>query len=303
MALVGDLINSVRRITSSKQSVAQKMTNTGGAVAAFFGLPVTNIMRDVNGMRFVLFKQIDTERFTKAGLDVAMKEEFDIMWGLWDEETTNGYQLYKATIEGDTKHFERVAARYDSQKDVEMALRQALKDYDDRITTAALARMDGELDVYEDLVKQIEGEGHFDHAMIVRAINNKISWIQSKQNETVPEVEEDEEAQTESLYKSSDLTSAMDRGDKADFADVYEYLMAYKKEEGKTEAQARSSIKSSITSYWKKRYLQAWKENNNEEIKRIQSMLTDTGLYGSRNDVAKMGQEWVKAYAASIIKK
>lgn len=305
MALIGDLINSIRRITSSKQSVSQKMANAGGAVASFFGLPLTNIMRDVNGLRFTLLGQIDTERFTGAGLSVAMKEEFDIMWGLWDDETTNGYQLYQATIKGDTKHFERVAARYESRKEVEMDLRQALRDYDDRITTAALARIDGELDVYEEIVKKIEAERHFDRSMIVRAVNNQISWIQSKQNKTVPEAEEDEseEEKRESLYNNSDLTYAMERGDKADFTDIYEYLMTYKQEDGKTESQARSSIKSSITSYWKKRYIQAWKENDNEEIKRIQAMLTDTGLYGSRNDVAKMGQEWVKSNVDSIIKK
>jgi pyruvate-formate lyase len=62
---------------------------------------------------------------------------------------------------------------------------------------------------------------------------------------------------------------------------------------GKTEAQAKSSVKSSITAYWKKQYLSGYQDT--ETRKRIIAILTETGLYGSRNDVATMCEGWVKA--------
>ena len=64
-------------------------------------------------------------------------------------------------------------------------------------------------------------------------------------------------------------------------------------EQGKTEAQAKAAVKSSITAYWKKQYLSGYQDT--ETRKRIIKLLTDTGLYGSRNDVATMCEGWVKA--------
>ena len=51
-------------------------------------------------------------------------------------------------------------------------------------------------------------------------------------------------------------------------------------------------MKSSITAYWKKQYLSGYQ--NTETRKRIIAILTETGLYGTRNDVATIAQNWVK---------
>ena len=301
MALIGDLVNQIRGITSENKTVTQKMLGVGGAVSSFFGLPVVNVTRDVNGLIHTFFKSIDTERFTKKGLSVAMMEEFDIMFNLWDDETSDGYQLYQSVLDGDTKHFNRVAARFETEKEVELALRKALRAYDKRITEAALARIDGELDVYESIVEQIENEGYFDRDITIRAINNQIDWIKRNEgDETVPEDPSEEES--ESIYKSSDLNAALERGDEDDFLDVYASLLSYKMDAGKTEAQAKSAVKSSITTYWKKRYLAAWEANDTQEIKRIQAVLLSTGLYGSQNEVAETGRNWIRAYAESTSK-
>ena len=306
MALVGDLLNQVQSLTSSKKTVAQKVLGVSGAVASFFGLPLTNVVRDANGFRHTFLKLIDTERterMTGKGLSVALKQEFDTIFNAFDEKTRNSYQLYQAVLDGDNKHYARVVARYESSKDAELALRQALREYDPRITEAAKARLNGDLDVYESLVDQIESEGKFDRNIAIRAINNQMTWIQNNDTAaTVPQAEDAEDT-PEALYSTSDLNAALERGDAEDWEMLYYVLLTAKKEQGKTEAQARSSIKSSITSYWKKQYLAAWEANDTKEIKRIQSILLSTGLYGTRNDVATTGQEWVKAYAASKNKK
>lgn len=303
MALIGNLVDQVSMITSSKRSVTDKVFGVSGAVAAFFGVPLTNVYRDAKGAVNTLLGQVDTETTTGAGLSAAVKEEFNTIFKLFDDQTTNGYQLYKAFVSGDTAHYNRVAARYESEAAVEQALRRELRERDRRIGEAAEARMAGELDVYESIIEQIEGEGIFERNMIIRAINNEINSLKddAKQESLVPK---DEEAAAEdaeevlSLYSTSDLNDALERGDREDFSWIYQTLVTSKKEQGKTEAQAKASVKSSVTAYWKKQYIAAWEENNTAEIKRIQSILLSTGLYGNRNEVAKLGQGWVKAYAA-----
>ncbi|MBQ1261292.1 MAG: hypothetical protein IIY01_00015, partial [Clostridia bacterium] len=105
--------------------------------------------------------------------------------------------------------------------------------------------------------------------------------------------ENDDEETAESLYKSSDLNAALERGDAEDFAAILAALVEDKVSTGKTEAQAKASVKSSITAYWKKQYLSGYQDT--ETRKRIIKLLTDTGLYGSRNDVATMCEGWVRA--------
>jgi hypothetical protein len=196
-----------------------------------------------------------------------------------------------------------VAARYESEAAVEQALRRELRERDRRIGEAAEARMAGELDVYESIIEQIEGEGIFERNMIIRAINNEINSLKdaADRGKLVPKDEEaaaEAEDEVISLYSTSDLNDALERGDREDYARIYQTLVTGKTEQGKTEAQAKGAVKSSVTAYWKKRYIAAWEANDTAEIKRIQSILLSTGLYGNRNEVAKLGQGWVKAYAA-----
>lgn len=105
---------------------------------------------------------------------------------------------------------------------------------------------------------------------------------------------EEEEEEAESLYKSSDLNEAIERGDTEDIDDLMESLTAVKVAQGKTEAQAKASVKSSVTSYWRKRYIAAWEENDTAEMKRILALLEASGIYGEYNDVATTAQKWIQ---------
>lgn len=304
MTLVSNLFEQVELITSSKRSLADKIFGVSGAVSAFFGVPVTNIYRDAKGMLNTALGFFDPESQTGAGFKHAVGDsvrgQFSLISKLIGAESGNAYELYQAYVRGDTAHYNRVRARYESPQAAELALRQALRDNDPRIAEAAQARISGELDVYESIVEQIEKEGVFDRNIVIRAVNNEINAINNDAKTTTTPKEEDEEEDTpEQLYKSSDLNAALERGDEDDFLDVYASLLSYKMDAGKTETQAKSAVKSSITSYWKKRYLAAWEANDTKEIKRIQAILLSTGLYGSQNEVAETGRNWIRAYAES----
>ena len=297
MTLISNLFQQVETLTSSKRTVGEKMLGVSGAVSAFFGIPMTNLTRDAKGIVNTVMGGVDTERGTAKGMSAALKEEFSGIFGLFDEQTKNEYQIYQAYVSGDTAHYNRVKARYKSDQAAEMALRQALRDNDPRISEAAEARLSGDLAVYESLVDQIESEGIFDRNIVIRAVNNEVSELKraAEKGELVPkdETATDEEETPESLYTASDLNAALERGDTEDFAAILAALVEDKVSTGKTEAQAKASVKSAITSYWKKQYLSGYRDT--ETRKRIIAILTETGLYGSRNDVATMCEGWVKA--------
>ena len=297
MTLISNLFQQVELLTSSKRTVGEKMLGVSGAVSAFFGIPMTNLTRDAKGIVNTVMGGVDTERGTAKGMSAALKEEFSGILGLFDEQTKNEYQLYQAYVSGDTAHYNRVKARYKSDQAAEMALRQALRDNDPRISEAAEARLSGDLAVYESIVDQIEAEGIFDRNIVIRAINNEVSELKraAEKGELVPKDElsdENDEETAESLYTASDLNAALERGDAEDFAAILAALVEDKVSTGKTEAQAKASVKSAITSYWKKQYLSGYQDT--ETRKRIIKLLTDTGLYGSRNDVATMCESWVR---------
>ena len=110
---------------------------------------------------------------------------------------------------------------------------------------------------------------------------------------TKDEIEEEEEID-EALYSATDLADALERGDTEDYESIYEYLIAYKTEQGQTEAQARASIKSSMTAKYRRLYLAAWARNDSKEMKRILALLQKTGLYGTGNETAKTVEKWVR---------
>jgi hypothetical protein len=301
MSLISNLYQQIELLTSSKRSPADKIAGVSGAVGAFFGLPITNVYRDAKGIVLTTAGILDPEPVTGRGMGNAVgqgiKGQTGLLGKIFGKERGDSYELYQAYVKGDKAHYDRVAARYKTEADLEYALRRELRENDKRIVEAAEAKHSGDLAVYESIVDQIEAEGIFDRNIVIRAINNEVSELKraAEKGELVPkdETATDEEETPESLYTASDLNAALERGDAEDFAAILAALVEDKVSTGKTEAQAKSSVKSSITAYWKKQYLSGYQDT--ETRKRIIAILTETGLYGSRNDVATMCEGWVKA--------
>ena len=302
MTLIGNLFDQIELITSSKRSFADKLFGVTGAVTAFFGIPVTNVYRDVKGVITTGASFVDSEPVTGRGLSGAVNEgvkgQYSLIYKLFGAQDGNAYELYKAAASGDTAHYDRVAARYASASAAEQALRKELRENDRRIYQAAEAKLSGDLDVYESIVDQIEAEGHFDRNLVVRAVNNEVLEIKDAVSTAIApktdDVEEAEEETAEALYTATDLADAMERGDTDDFKTVYDYLISRKTEQGQTEAQAKSAVRSSVTAKYKRLYLAAWEQNNTAEMKRILELLRASGLYGTYNDTAKTVEKWVR---------
>jgi hypothetical protein len=61
-----------------------------------------------------------------------------------------------------------------------------------------------------------------------------------------------------------------------------------------TEKEAKSSLRSSMTSYWKPLYKEAYQKGDANEMQRIRYILFNSGLYGNGNEVVKTVQNWLK---------
>lgn len=308
MTLINNLLEQVELITSSKRSFMDKIIGVTGAVAAFFGIPVTNLYRDVKGLTTTTISLFNGEPMTAKGTASAALEGVTDQFGLFKKllggDRGTSYELYRAKVNGDKSHYDRVAARYESPEAEEQALRRELRENDKRIGEAAEARRSGDIEVYKSLVEQITDEGIFDRGMVIRAIQTEMNALsrETEKGTVVPkdtEVADEETVEVVSLYSSSDLNAALERGDTEDFKEIYESMVSDRVQAGKTEAQAKSAVKSSITAYWKPRYIEARNANDAETMKKILQILLSSGLYGSRNDVAVMLEGWIKAYAKS----
>ena len=60
------------------------------------------------------------------------------------------------------------------------------------------------------------------------------------------------------------------------------------------EKEAKSSLRSSMTSYWKPLYKKAYQSGNTSEMNRIRQILYASGLYGNANEVVKTVQNWLR---------
>lgn len=120
--------------------------------------------------------------------------------------------------------------------------------------------------------------------------------------------EEQKAEETVSSFSSSDMNKAFDNGNFNDaiiaLNDLIDTRIANnkskvgtKKDNGEiyteedAEKDARSSVKSTVTSYWKPKYQQALDDNDTNEQQRIRSILERTGLY---ENVWKTTKGWIE---------
>lgn len=286
MAVVTDLINAWNNLDSDNRSTYRKVEDFGGAIAAIFGLPVKNVMRDARGMYNTVNSFINGDKTTGAGIGNAIEE------AVTGTEKSNGQQLYEAMVKGDSAQIRRIEGRFESQSAISSAIRKALRENDPRIHKAAQARYEGDISEYTRIAREIVAEGKFRQDDVVAAINAEMSAI--KKGETSPKEETEEKDEVTSIYSASDINAAFESRDDEMALEIINDLIDTKVANGKTEKEAKSSLRSSMTSYWKPLYKAAYQSGDNAEMLRIRRVLLASGLYGSSTDVVKTARDWLK---------
>lgn len=91
---------------------------------------------------------------------------------------------------------------------------------------------------------------------------------------------------------TSEINKALKWGNTDKANELIEEVVTDKVNGGMTEKEAEASVRSSITSYWKERYVQAYKRNDADEMRKIRKLLDSTGLY---DDVLETCSDWIKS--------
>lgn len=171
---------------------------------------------------------------------------------------------------------------------VESAISGEVSSFNSNIAKAVEAKSTGDTEEYNKVIKELADKG-YSQAIISKKMEEKSEDID----------DEDDDDKIESDYKASDIGIAYDNGYEDMALEVIEDLVRVKTEnyikEGEkkkdAEKKAKSSVRSTVTSYWKPIYLQAYKSKNSAEMRRIRYILKDTDLY---DNVVETCQDWIK---------
>jgi hypothetical protein len=306
MALITDLFDSIQGVVKvigkdTSDMDEDELSEYQGEVAEAFwgivdsasslgGIPEKNIRRDINGI-INLFKTLGRDMDTTYGslmdkIGEDLKDSIPV-WG-WLPDEKKSDKLYDAIIKGDKAYEERLKNGYKSDSAYDSAIRKALRENDPRIKEAAEAKMGGDYDEYERIAGEIEREGHFSMVDIKAAIKSEVNALTPE--DTTVSNSSDSKNEEVSIYDPSDINVAFENGDTALAKKIIADLVDKKVANGKTEKEAKSSLRSSITSYWKPIYKNA---SESERI-RIRKILYNSGLYGNADEVIKSVNGWLK---------
>ena len=296
MSVVSNLWESVEGLFNENKSGWEKVADTSGAISSLFGIPLKNILRDAKGMYNLTKTILSDTKTTKGGVGSSIEDSFKSSIPLWDRVVgtdSKSDNIYKAIVSGDTAYAERLKKTYKTTEAYETAVRKALRENDSRIGEAAQARLDGDLTTYTRIAKEIIAEGNFSQDIVVGAINAEMSAIK-KGESSGSETTEDKDEVT-SIYSASDINAAFANGNDAVALEIINDLINTKVANGMEEKDAKSSVKSSMTSYWKPLYIEAYKSGDNTEMLKIRRILLASGLYGGASDVVKTVRNWLKS--------
>lgn len=311
MSVVSDLYNSIHNLHSDNLTYTQKIESLAGSIGAFFGLPIKNVIRDINSVENVIKGAKNGNSFNPSMAKEATQSEIkealisdDVLavFGLdLFPEKDKQQMIYEAIKDGNKEMYKRIA---DNVSDPDNYIKKGLIENDERVAAAGLAYLDGDIGTAINTAKELESDG-FDYELAYKAIKAYSSEIQKaagykadsddkkyKQSletlissgtdkETVEkaidtvEIDEVQDSKDSKLYNKTDLINALNSGDKSVLKTVIDGNIATDISNGKTKTEAEKSIKSSLKSAFKEEYLAA----DNSKRSQIKTKLKSTGYF------------------------
>lgn len=311
MSVVSDLYNSIHNLNSDNLTYTQKIESLAGSIGAFFGLPIKNVIRDINSVENVIKGAKNGNSFNPSMAKEATQSEIKealltddvlVVFGLdLFPEKDKQQMIYEAIMDGNNDMYKRIA---DNVSNPDNYIKKGLIENDERVATAGLAYLDGDIGTAINTAKELESDG-FDYEIAYKAIKAYSSEIQKaagykadsddkkyKQSletlissgtdkETVEkaidtvEIDEEQDSKDSKLYNKTDLINALNSGDKSVLKTVIDGNIATDISNGKTKTEAEKSIKSSLKSAFKEEYLAA----DNSKRSQIKTKLKSTGYF------------------------
>jgi hypothetical protein len=130
--------------------------------------------------------------------DFANGELFEFEAGLTEPNST---RLYNAYIENDPDKIEKASRLYEDEKDIDAALRKALRENDPRIQSIITSLLKRDYKTSKTLSSELLEEGHFNRKLIEGAIEAEFNYVEDKIKEIRKLIESGKTEEIEGLYK------------------------------------------------------------------------------------------------------
>lgn len=246
-----------KELEEQNRELRNQAISAATAVANLFGIPFDNVVRDIRALfntfgNAVPIKDTNGEMIRDSVLS-ALQEQIPVWNWLNDAESTSD-KLYDAIRDGNAEYFSRLTRGYEKDSQTNSAIQRALKENEDRITEAAKARMEGRINDYKALVRQMVSEYGLAHAgettvqdNIIKAINAVIRELENKPS--------DDSYKPTKQLKMDDYVTAMANGREKDANTARETIIQEMVDyDGKTQDKAEESFVSSAVSAARSRY-------------------------------------------------
>ena len=234
-----ELVELDKKVTEASWTLAESL-------AAFVGVPMKNIRREINAM-------IDHAKIASAnaGKTTAMSTWDTISEAVIDSIPFMGGKsktdkLYAAIIEGDTEYTNRLKATYKTEDSYHTAVRKALRENDPRIKEAAQAHINGDPSKRVSIAKQIIADG-FILDDVVAAINTEINAMSTSDSGSDTKKEK-------GVYTAADIAIEAANGDWASVDAIKDDIIQTSQKNGKTKDEAEDAFVSTVQSNAKEAY-------------------------------------------------
>jgi len=329
-AIFTDIYESVTQLSSDTVSGYRKVEDLIGSIASLFGVPAKNLLRTGREIYNVAKNIFDNNVPYAQGITDAIYRGLPLT-----KEKSKSDKLYEAKAEGQ----QQVIDRYEGEN-IDNSLKKGLRDNDKRILKGVDALLDSDYTKYGSIINQIASEGKFSKEVVSSAIQTEANYFGGKieegaealrdgedkaykdvvkelrdryrgiytQDEIIKmiksyEFEAEEESDEEkSIYKMKYVEDALASGNTQAATEMIEEIVATKVANGKTEEEARKSVRSSLTSYWKPLYEEALADDDSYEQNDIRDSLYEMGVYGSDEEIDETLHGWKQGYVLETYK-
>lgn len=311
MSVISDLYNSIHNLNSGNLTYEQKIESLAGSIGAFFGLPIKNVIRDINSVENIIKGAKNGNRFdssmakeaTRSGIKEALLTDdvlaifgFDLFF-----EKDKKQMMYEAIENGDKEMYKRLA---DNVSNPDNYIKKGLIENDKRVAEAGLAYLDSDISKAISTAKELEDDG-FNYELAYKAIKAYSSEIQKaagykaegedkKYKEALEtlmssgidkntiksaidkvDLSKESSDNESKLYNKQDLVNAINSGEKSTIDTVINGNIQTDMNNGKSRSEAEKSIKSSLSSAFKEEYL----SSDNSKRSQIKTKLKSTGYF------------------------
>ena len=233
MSLISDFVASYKKLSREDVPTYRKVEEFAGAIAAFFGVPLRNIMRDARGI-FNAYSAA-TDDLEGGSLWDAFKR------GFAGKTESAAEQLYTAMVDDDSARAAALKENYADDYAFTNAVRGALRENDSRIEEAAIAHANGDVAEYIRIVEEILAEGHFDEQDILAAIRAEENGLDQEETGS-------SEHKYVKRFDAADYLNAILSGDRKTAAAVKDDLINEYLNSGKDAQEAQKAFVSGVRS-------------------------------------------------------